>query len=79
MKESTKDSLGVTLGICFVIGLLLFLTETRSTGEALQRFNLKLIWSAISIVGITLWVGSIIALIVLYFPDLKKILKTKKG
>lgn len=79
MKESTKDILGVTYGICFIIGLLLFLSETHSTGEALQRFNLIVFWSIISITGIALIVGALIALVVLYFPELKKILNIKKS
>jgi O-antigen ligase len=79
MKESTKDCLGVTFGMCFVIGLIIFLTETRSTGEALQRLNVIVLWSTVSIVGIILGVVALVALVILYFPELKKTLKRKIG
>ncbi|HLG32525.1 MAG TPA: hypothetical protein VI362_05765 [Ignavibacteriaceae bacterium] len=79
MKESTKNGLGVTFGMCFVIGLILFLTETRTTGEALERFNLAVLSSTISTVGIILGVAALVGLVVLYFPELKKTLKYKKG
>lgn len=79
MKESTKTGFGVTFFMCFVIGLILFLLETRHTGEALERFNLIVLWSTISIVGIILGVAALAALVVLYFPELKKTLKHKIG
>ena len=79
MKESTKTGLGGTLVLCFVIGLMLFLLETRHTGEALERFNLIVLWNTISIVGTVLGVAALVALVVLYFPELKKNLKRKIG
>jgi FtsH-binding integral membrane protein len=79
MRESTKTGLGGTFVMCFVIGLILFLLETRHTGEALERFNLVVLWSTISIVGIVLGVVALAALVVLYFPELKKTLKRKIG
>lgn len=77
MKESTKTGLGGTFVVCFVIGLMLFLLETRSTGEALERFNLFIIWSTVSIVGIILAGVSLVVLVVLYFSELKKKFKNK--
>lgn len=79
MKESTKRDFGVTCVISFVIGLSLFLSETRSTGGAIERFNLIVQWSTIQIVGIILEVAALIALMVLYFPELKKNLKHHTG
>lgn len=79
MKESTKNALGGTFVMCFVIGLLLFLTETRHTGEALERFNLIILWNTISIVGIVLGAVGLAALVILYFSNLKKALKRKIG
>ena len=79
MKESKKDGLGVTFAMCFVIGLLFFLAETRHTGESLENFNLIVLSSTISIVGIILGVIALAALVVLYFSELKKTLKHKIG
>ena len=77
MKESTKTGLGGTFVVCFVIGLMLFLLETRSTGEAVERFNLFIIWSTVSVMGIILAGISLAMLVVLYFSELKKKLKIK--
>jgi len=77
MKESTKLFLGVTYGMSFVVGLILFLTGTSSTGESIERFNLNIVWRTDSIVGTILGVVALVALVVLYFPELKKILKHK--
>ena len=41
-------------GVCFVAGLMLFLAETRSTGEALERFRLIIAPTELTILGIVL-------------------------
>jgi heme/copper-type cytochrome/quinol oxidase subunit 2 len=72
MKESTKKSLGIASLAVFIIGFLLFLTAVHTTGESIERLNLIVLWSTILIVGIFLGVIGLVALFVLYFPDLRK-------
>jgi len=71
MKEPTKKILGIASLAVFIIGFLLFLTAVHTTGESIERLNLIVLWSTILIVGIFLGVIGLVALVVLYFPDLK--------
>lgn len=75
MSESTRTVLQVTAGVCFVLGLLLFLNETRSTGVAPETFKLTVSTSAASIVGGAVAVLAAVAMVVLYFSGRKKILR----
>jgi ABC-type xylose transport system permease subunit len=75
MSESTRTVLQVTVGVCFLLGLLLFLNETRSTGEAPETFKLIVSTSAASIVGGAVAVLALVAMLVLYFLERKRTLK----
>lgn len=75
MSDSTRTGLQIAVGVCFVLGLMLFLNETRSTGEAPETFKLIVSTSAASIVGGAVAVLAAIAMVVLYFLERKKNLK----
>jgi hypothetical protein len=75
MSESKRTWLQIAAAMCFVFGLMLFLKETRSTGEALEVFKLIVSLSTISIVGIALAVVAAAMLIVLYVGGRKETLK----
>jgi hypothetical protein len=57
---------------CFVAGLGLFLSQTRSTGEALERFKLIVLAYLLAIVGATIAVLAVAALVVLYLWERKR-------
>ncbi len=75
MSESTRTVLQVAAGVCFVLGLLLFLNETRSTGVAPETFKLIVSTSAASIVGGAVAVLAAAAMVLLYFLERKRTLK----
>ena len=72
MVHSRRVWLQVAIWVCLTIGLLLYLNETHSAGEAIERF--KLILTA-SLVGAALVVAGAIALIVLQLLERRKNLK----
>jgi lysylphosphatidylglycerol synthetase-like protein (DUF2156 family) len=51
MNESRWQTAVVSTALCFVAGLLLFLSDVYSTGEAPQRFQVTITWSPVSIAG----------------------------
>jgi len=73
--ETRRSDLQITAGACFVVGLVLFLVDARSTGQALENFRLIVSTSAVSIVGASLAALAAVALVVLYFLGRKKSLK----
>ena len=75
MTESRRSGLQIAAWVCLVVGLMLFLIETRSTGEALENFKLIVSASAVSIVGASVAVLAAAALAALYFLGQKRNLK----
>ena len=75
MIETRRSDLQITAGACFVVGLVLFLLDARSTGQALGNFRLIVSTSAVSFVGASVAVLAVLALVVLYFLGRKKGLK----
>ena len=67
MSDSRKVALQVVGSVVFVLGLLLFLIETRSTGESLETFKLILSPNALSIVGAAVAVLALAELVFLHF------------
>lgn len=74
MREPTRIWLQVTAVVCFVVGLMLFLNETRSTGEAPQTFKLIISTSTLSIIGVALVLVGAAAFGVLYLVGRKRAL-----
>jgi hypothetical protein len=75
MLGQTRQWMDVTAWVALVIGLMLFLMETHSTGEALEVLTLKVLPNAISVTGVALAVAAIVALVVLHLGDLRRMLK----
>lgn len=73
MRESTKIRVQGVAVVCFIVGLMLFLNETRSTGEAPERFKLFISTSTVSIMGATLVLIALVMLAVVYALSRKKI------
>ncbi len=67
MSDSKRAGLQIAGSIVFVLGLLLFLDETRSTGESLETFKLVLSSGAVSIVGAGLALLAAAELVWLHF------------
>jgi hypothetical protein len=74
MLEQTRTGFQVAAWVSFVVGLLVFLIETRSTGAAPETFKLTVSLNIVSIGGASLALIAAIALVVLYFGDLKRML-----
>lgn len=72
MNESKRDIMRTSAVGGFVLGLLFFLSETQSTGEALQRFKLVVSESTLAIGGITLMVLAVAALAILFMWEHKR-------
>lgn len=51
MNDSQRTALRLIGSVVFVLGLLLFLIESRSTGQSLETFTLTLSPDAVSIIG----------------------------
>lgn len=77
MKEATRLSFGVIYVLSFVIGLLLFFSGIRTKGESIEKFNVIFSVNTIQIVGISLGGVALVALIILFYSDLKRMLKHK--
>ncbi len=58
--------------VCFILGLLLFLSDVHSTGEAPQRFDITISWSAVSVAGALLIVVAAIGAVVLYLSERRR-------
>lgn len=72
MKESSRFNLKMYAAVNFVIGLLLFLKDVHSTGEAPQTFRLSVELSEISGLGIVFMFLSLIAGVWLYIVEKKR-------
>ena len=78
MTEPMRAGLQGAALLFFIAGLLLFLNETRSTGEAPETFQLILSSNPASIVGAVLAVIAAAALVLLYLSGRKGTLKHRK-
>ncbi len=74
MLEQRRTGFQVAAWMSFVVGLLFFLFETRSTGEAPETFKLAVPLNMVSIGGATLAIVAAIVLMILYFGDIKRML-----
>ena len=72
MSESKRVVLRVAAFAFFVLGLMLFLFETRSTGEAPERFRLIVSSNPLAIVGAAIAALAVAALIALYLWERKR-------
>lgn len=72
MNESKRAVLRLVAFVCFVLGLILFLIGTRSTGEALERFKLIVSENPLVIVGAAIAAVALAALMVLYLWERKR-------
>lgn len=59
MNESRWQTAVVTTALCFIAGLLLFLSDVYSIGEAPQRFQVTMTWSPVSIAGAALLLAAV--------------------
>ena len=75
MTESRRNGLQIAAWVSFVVGLMLFLVQAGSTGQALENFKLSVSSSALSIVGASVALLAAIALAVLHFLGRKNRLK----
>ena len=73
MQEITRVRVSGAAVVCFIVGLMLFLNETRSTGEAPERFKLFISTSTISVMGAALVLLAFVVLAVVYALSRKKI------
>lgn len=67
MTESSSNRIEVTAWLSFAVGLIVFLIETRFTGEALERFGLRFSSSTLPIIGGSLMIVSVGVLALMYF------------
>jgi len=72
MTGSTRLGIQITSWILLVAGLVMFLWETRSAGEALETFKLSISLSTVAIAGAVVVVLSVIALVALYVSGKRK-------
>ncbi len=72
MSESKRVVLRVAAFVLFILGLMLFLFETRSTGEALERFKLIVSGNPLAIVGAAIAMLAMATLVVLYLWERKR-------
>ena len=75
MSESKRDGLRVTAFVCLALGVMLFLLEARSTGEAPETFKLLLSSNPLAIVGAALAILAVAALVALSLWEQKRHLK----
>ncbi len=72
MNESKRIALRVVLFSCFILGLLLFLFETQSTGEAPEHFTLIVSSNPLAIIGLAAMALALLAWGSLYLWEQKK-------
>ncbi len=72
MSESKRVVLRVVAFLCFILGLMLFLFETRSTGEAPQTFKLIVSSNPLAIIGAAIVALAVAVLVTLYFWERKR-------
>ncbi len=71
MTESSRFNLKMYAAVSFVVGLLLFLKDVHSTGEAPQTFRLSVELSEISGLGIVFMALSLITAVWLHIVERK--------
>lgn len=69
MRESTEQWAKAAATACFVIGLMLILNETQSTGEAVESFRLSLRATAPAILGLAMMVLGVVAFIAILLRE----------
>lgn len=72
MSELKRVVLRVAAFAFFVLGLMLFLFETRSTGEAPETFKLIVSSNPLAVVGAALAALAIAGLVILYFWERRR-------
>lgn len=72
MTEPSRFNLKMYAAVGFVIGLLLFLNDVHSSGEAPQTFRLSVELTKISELGIVLMLLSLITVAWLYILERKR-------
>ncbi len=72
MSESNRVILRVVAFVCFVLGLMLFLFQTQSTGEAPQTFKLIVSGNPLAIVGAAVAAIAATVLVALYLWERKR-------
>ena len=75
MNESRKVVLQVTASIGFVIGLIAFLIDTRSTGEALETFRLSVLSGVVPIAGAAIALLAVVFIVVLFVWEHRRVPK----
>ncbi len=75
MNESKRVILRVAAIVCFVLGLLLFLFETQSSGEAPERFGVTVSIGPAAIGGAAAMILAVATLVILYLWEWRKHLK----
>ena len=73
MSESRRIGFRVAASIGLVLGLMMFLIETRSTGEAPETFKVFVSSGPVAIVGAAIVVLAAAALVVLYLGERKRV------
>ncbi len=72
MDESKRVVMRVVVSLCFTIGLLVFLSGTRSTGEATEQFKLIMSGGPASIGGAMLMLLAAVAYALLHLWERRK-------
>jgi uncharacterized membrane-anchored protein len=72
VSELKRVVLRVAAFAFFVLGLMLFLFETRSTGEAPETFKLIVSSNPLAVVGAALAALAIAGLVILYFWERRR-------
>jgi hypothetical protein len=75
MSESRNTVLRVAASICFVIGLIVFLSATRSAGEAPETFRLSVLAGSEPIIGAAIALLAATVLVVLLIWERRRIPK----
>lgn len=78
MRETTRTWVQGVAVVCFVVGMMVFLNETRSTGEALQTFKLIISTSTLSIIGAALALVAAVMFGVLFLLERKQRQKSQQ-
>jgi len=75
MSEIKRTGLQVAAVMCFLVGLILFLSQTSSGGEAPETFRLILSFGPISIAGAAVALAAAAVFIAVSWGDLRGKLK----
>ncbi len=66
MMESNRIAVRISAFVCFVIGLMLFLIDTRYAGDVPQNFKLVIASAPLAIVGAALALLALTTLVLLH-------------